>query len=492
MEYSVFIEKAKVKHGDRYEYVKFDNKRNDEKTFIICPEHGLFEQIIHNHLKGQGCPKCGRKKSADKKRKTVENFIEEATQIHNGKYDYSEVVYVNTDTDVCIICPKHGRFWQRPDHHLNGSGCPECKRERLSNFKQDTRESFIEKAMQVHSDKYDYSKAEYLDAHTDVILICPEHGEFNQTPTKHLCGQGCPKCGNRFGQTEEEICNYLKSVGIHNIERNVRLNNGKEIDIFIPNKMIGIEYDGLRWHSENFGKDKYYHLKKTEESIKESIRLIHIFEDEYLEHKELVYDKIKQLLGINKSRKTVGARECDVREVDNTSAKEFLDKFHIQGYSKSTIYYGAFYKGNIVGVMSFKRESKNSEKWELTRFATDYHYSCPGLGSKMFQHFIREYNPTEVKSFADRRWTLDKDNNLYIKMGFKLEKICKPDYRYAVGNKRIHKFNMRKNILHKKYGLPLSMTEKEMCNELGFYRIWDCGLFKYVWKKSIVPDIYNK
>ena len=88
----------------------------------------------------------------------------------------------------------------------------------------------------------------------------------------------------------------------------------------------------------------------------------------------------------------------------------------------------------------------------------------------------------EVKSFADRRWTVDIDNNLYTKIGFKLDEIEKPDYRYVVGNERKHKFLFRKKMLNKKYGLPLTMTEKEMCNHLGFYRIWDCGLIKYVYK----------
>ena len=103
----------------------------------------------------------------------------------------------------------------------------------------------------------------------------------------------------------------------------------------------------------------------------------------------------------------------------------------------------------------------------------------------MFKYFVKNYNPSEVKSFADRRWTLDKDDNLYIKIGFKLDKIIKPDYSY-INNKTSlsHKFNFRKKILHKKYGLPLTMTETEMTEQLGYYKIWNCGLYKYLWKKE--------
>ena len=137
--------------------------------------------------------------------------------------------------------------------------------------------------------------------------------------------------------------------------------------------------------------------------------------------------------------------------------------------------------------MSFKQETKGSDKWELTRFASDYNYICCGVGGKLFNWFVKNYNPTEVKSFADRRWTLDKDNNLYTKLGFVLEKELKPDYEYVLNSnptKRIHKFNFRKQILHKKHGFPLTMTESEMVKELGYSKIWNCGLFKFIWKKN--------
>ena len=138
--------------------------------------------------------------------------------------------------------------------------------------------------------------------------------------------------------------------------------------------------------------------------------------------------------------------------------------------------------------MSFKKESKDesNHNWELTRFATDITKHCIGLGGKLFSYFIRNYNPEYIKSFADRRWTLDKDNNLYTKLGFTLEKVLAPDYRYVNGDKREHKFGYRKHILMKKYpdaGLTEDMTEYEMTQKLGFYRIWDCGLLKYIWEK---------
>ena len=124
---------------------------------------------------------------------------------------------------------------------------------------------------------------------------------------------------------------------------------------------------------------------------------------------------------------------------------------------------------------------------ELTRFASDYHYICQGVGGKLFNWFIKNYKPLEVKSFADKRWTLDKNCNLYTKLGFKLVKELNPDYEYVLDSnpsKRMHKFNFRKSILSKKYNLPLTMTESEMTKELGYSKIWNCGLYKYVWIKK--------
>jgi hypothetical protein len=130
--------------------------------------------------------------------------------------------------------------------------------------------------------------------------------------------------------------------------------------------------------------------------------------------------------------------------------------------------------------MSFLHESGNN--WNLNRFATNINYVCCGVGGKLLKYFIKKYNPQYIKSFADRRWTFEDGDNIYNKLGFKFVKELKPDYRYVSRinpTERIHKFNFRKEFLSKRYKLPLTMTELEMTKEIGFDRIWDCGLLKY-------------
>ena len=194
-------------------------------------------------------------------------------------------------------------------------------------------------------------------------------------------------------------------------------------------------------------------------------------------------------MGIQQNLPRIYGRKCSIRQIDKNEAEIFLTKYHIQGYDPSTLQYGAFYENKLIAVMSFLQNKKNANEWELTRFASDYNYICCGVGGKLFKHFIKEINPESIKSFADRRWTVDEENNIYCQLGFKFDGYTPPDYKYYNPKidryKRFHKFGFRKRILLKKYPdiLTPEMTETEMVMKLGYDRIWDCGLIRYVWKK---------
>jgi very-short-patch-repair endonuclease len=293
---------------------------------------------------------------------------------------------------------------------------------------------------------------------------------------------------NRFiSSYEREIQNFLKENNI-NFTSNRQILIGKEIDLLIEDKKIGIEFDGLKFHTEWFGhKSHRYHLDKTLMCNEKGYGLIHIFEDEYVSNKDIVLNKILHILGESHGIK-IYARKCTIKEIYKSDAEEFLNKYHIQGFSSSTIYLGAFFENELISVMCFKRGNLKNPHWELTRFASDYHYICCGVGGKLFKYFINEYKPECVISFADRRWTVNINNNLYTKLGFIIDRINPPDYRYYNERvdrfKRVHKMYFNKQKLHKKYNFPLTMTESEMTRELGYDRIWDCGLVKYVWKKN--------
>ena len=198
----IFIAKAKSVHGDRYSYSKVDVKGNKEKVCITCPEHGDFWMSPNNHLRGHKCPVCfGTPK------KTLTKFIRQSQEVHGNKYDYSKVDYKGTDTKVCIICPEHGEFWQTPYCHLKGNGCPAC-----SGCLRITEQVFLERARNLHKGKYDYSKMQYVDSHTEILIICPDHGEFWQRPYNHLRSAGCPRCAGSYSITQEEFIERAQEI----------------------------------------------------------------------------------------------------------------------------------------------------------------------------------------------------------------------------------------------------------------------------------------
>ncbi len=190
-----FIEKARKKHGNKYDYSKVEYIKAKEKVSIIChnideitnEKHGEFLQQPSNHLAGGNCPKCTGNYM------TQELFIKRARVIHNNQYDYSKVEYKTARKKVNVICPEHGLFSQVPDSHIRGNGCPKC-----SNIYSPTTREWIEKAKKIHGNRYDYSKTVYKKTHSKVSIICKEHGVFLQTPANHLNGNNCPKCTGNY------------------------------------------------------------------------------------------------------------------------------------------------------------------------------------------------------------------------------------------------------------------------------------------------------
>lgn len=178
-----FIRRAREIHGDKYDYLETIYIHSHKKVTIYCKKHDCFEQTASDHLKGHGCNKCAK----NVLRSSKEGFIKKAKEVHGDKYDYSLVDYINNRTNITIICPEHGEFLKTPCNHLKGQGHPASKGKRRVNT-----DIFIKDAMQVHGEKYNYSLVEYVNSKTKVCIICPNHGEFWQTPNNHIKGQGHP------------------------------------------------------------------------------------------------------------------------------------------------------------------------------------------------------------------------------------------------------------------------------------------------------------
>lgn len=202
---------------------------------------------------------------------STEYFIEKASIIHSNKYDYSKVNYTEPKTKVCIICPKHGEFWQTPNSHLNGNGCPKCKSDKAKSSK----DKFIEKSIKVHSCKYDYSKVEYINNSTKVCIICPEHGEFYIRPHHHICGRGCPKCLS--SKLENIMRMKLNEMNIEFEEQKtfdwLIYKIHMKLDFYIPKYNIAIECQGEQHYRLNkfFGGENGFYLRKYKDELKRKL-----------------------------------------------------------------------------------------------------------------------------------------------------------------------------------------------------------------------------
>jgi len=483
-----FIKKSNEIFNGYYIYDKTDLNNKDEKrrVCIICPVHGEFWQNPYSHLKGHGCSKCGHEKGANAQQMTTEQYIEKANKIHNFKYIYTETEYNGCYEDVTVICPIHGKFTQKAYVHLQGHGCPKCANKIISDQIISSTEEFIEKAKHVHYyENNDYSKVIYKGAKIPVTIICENGHEYSQMPNKHLSGHGCPYCTHNVSNPEKELTEYIESLGF-NVENNNRkiLTDAKEIDLIVPSKNIAIEYDGLHWHSENMKPNKRFHLDKTIECNKKGLRLIHIFEDEWVYKCDIVKSRLNVILGGNVER--IYARKCIVKDIDSKTCKDFLDKNHIQGGINSSIRYGLYYNNELVSVMSFCKPRKNlgqnpsNDNYELLRFCNKLNTTVVGGASKLFNHFVKTNNPKSVISYADIRWNT---GNVYENIGFEFSHFSEPNYFYIIGQKRYNRFSFRKDILVKQ-GFDHNKSEHEIMLERGIYRIYDCGTAVYKWFKK--------
>jgi hypothetical protein len=190
-----FIANALEVHGDKYTYSFIEYINSQTKIIISCKTHGNFEQTPSAHLNGQGCKICANEKSSIERKLNNNEFVIKANQVHGDKYDYSISKYNTASEKINIICKKHGIFEQTPNSHLCGRGCDKCKNEETSNRLKSNKEDFQNKANEIHSNCYDYSKVEYINSQTKVIITCKIHGDFEQVPNSHLQGSGCNNCG---------------------------------------------------------------------------------------------------------------------------------------------------------------------------------------------------------------------------------------------------------------------------------------------------------
>ena len=190
-----WVERARIVHGDQYDYGKTIYKSAREKVSIKCRHHGSFLQAPYSHIAGHGCPQCKRERLSSLKQKSLEDFLESAAKVHGNRYDYTSTIYSKAHDDVKIACRLHGSFRQRATNHLSGAGCPKCGRDIVENSIKVPFQEFKRRASLMHDSVYEYDSQSYEGMNSKCVIRCHKHGIFSQVAASHLSGSGCPKCG---------------------------------------------------------------------------------------------------------------------------------------------------------------------------------------------------------------------------------------------------------------------------------------------------------
>lgn len=502
-----FIKKATARHNGKYDYSKVEYKGCNEPVCIICPEHGEFWQRPNAHLNNHGCPQCGVISST--KLQSKEKWVEKARKIHGDKYDYSKVKYEGWDEKVCIICPEHGEFWQKPSEHIRKNkprGCPKCGRIYAQTYNRKTTEQFIKDSINVHGNKYDYSKVEYKNANTKVCIICPDHGEFWQTPNQHQQGSGCPKCAGLRITTEEWV---KKAKGIHGNKYDYSkveyINANTKICVICPEhgEFWQIPNNHLKgvgcyecWKKENFWTyEKCYNIAKQ-----------YLFKIDFFLEKTQAYNKAREEGWLDKfdwlltktdngDKRTIYAYEFSdgAAYVGLTNWLEHRDYQHRWNKGNSSVYDYSVNNNIEIPIIKVLEENVNSNnagnvenKW--IKFYRDNGWKVinkvkgGSLGATNGKKYTRENILEETKQYKNQEEVYNKNRPLYNAMRkFRLVKECFPKTHFKP-----------KTVLHYDYSEEFLKEITSKYKKKSDLRNNEYRVYHWLYKHNRLYDFYEK
>jgi hypothetical protein len=280
----------------------------------------------------------------------------------------------------------------------------------------------------------------------------------------------CGCSSNRISSGQNDIFKFIQSLGISaQMEHPV---NSLKYDIFVPSADLLIEYNGLKWHSQKYSKQRDW--IKYQNALSSGYKFLSIFEDEWVYNRHKIEDVIRTKLGFHKPASLRPSR-CSIRKINHEEADKFYEQYHYIGVCKSKMNYGAFYEEKLIACTSFKNPTRQSKHpWELVRMASDPKFRVHGIWSKLLKQFINDVSPQSIVSFSDNRLFA---GGVYGKIGFKLDGDVNQDYYWCKGQKRHHKSTLRKKGEEKTSGL----TEIQLREAQGYSKIWDLGKKRWVW-----------
>lgn len=423
-----------------------------------------FQQSKKKHH-GNGCPLCGfeRSMAASEKRKLDTSYIKSFIEKEGYKL---LTLYKNCHTKMQALCPNGDLYTFTWNKFRKGCRCfCECGRERWT----------IEKVRELlKKDECTLLSSTLLGWHEHLRVRCnkgKKPHDYNASLATIEQGHRCPICFHKQSRAEAEIVAAYSFLTPR--ERDRKTIAPLELDLYFPSQRVAIEYCGLFWHCDQQKRiTPSYHRNKMDLCGKQNIHLLTIFEDEYLNHKDICLSRINGALGVVKDK--IFARKCTAKQITRKEAYEFLKRTHLQGPGSCKIAYGLFYNGKLVQVMTFgslsrAHTSKGKKALEMKRLAGDLNTIIIGGASKIFKlglQYAKQNNYDVIKSYCDLRWGT---GNLYQKLGFTKTSDGTPSYHYTDGIKRWRGQNLAQN--KKKTGI----TEAQAALQKGLWKIYDCG-----------------
>ena len=464
---------------------------SEKKVWWICDLGHSYLRSIYLHIKRKWrCPYCSNKELLSGYNDVVSKAPHLVSEWdYNKNDDLPENVKYISGEKFWWVCKKCGSsFHTSLEKRVNrGQGCPYCAGCKTMPGMND----FATKHPHLLPD-WDYEKNEISPgelsskSHTKVWWKCNNNHSWQASPNDRARDKkngkgptGCPICNANVSLRENDLFKYVVSILPEEIEvlQNTKaLTKPKEIDIYIPDKKIAIEFNGVYWHTENKGRGRRFHYNKWKMCKDQGVQLITIWEDDWRFREDIVKKMIAHKLGVDSDQR-VYARETEVHEIEHYESSEFLDNNHIQGKCSGTVRYGLFHNNNLVAVSVW---SKRQNMLYLDRYAT----SCTVVGGmgkllKYGRRFAVDNGLKQIVTFADHEVS---DGKLYEKLGFEKDKELSPDYKYAVNRTRKHKFGYRLKRFKNDPELIYrdSLTELQLAELNDLHRVWDCGKTRYV------------